>query len=125
MERDVQAFGAREQADQVDRIALEDVGRHDIDAAVLDFEIRGIAQPAPQPPVERAEQPVEARSGLQLLHFEPGADRRHQMADVAGDKEIMLHEAFDAALSGARHGTAVARPPRVARRTSGGLRRVR
>ena len=48
MEREIVLLRQVEDADQVDRIALEDVGVGDVDAVVVDDEVVGLAQRAPR-----------------------------------------------------------------------------
>ena len=101
MDRQVRAVGDPEQADQIDRIALEDVGADDVDAIVLDLEILGVGDRA-RPAAQAPDEPVEHRRRLGLPLLERGADDRGQIADVLGDQEIVLHEALDVGLPGAR-----------------------
>ena len=101
VDRQVRAVGDPEQADEIDRIALEDVGSDDVDAIVSTLKsfASAIARVrAPQPPDET----VEHRRRLGLALLERGADDRGQVADVLGDQEIVLHEPFDVGLAGAR-----------------------
>ena len=42
MDRQIRTVGDPEQADQIDRIALEGVGADDVDAIVVDLEILGV-----------------------------------------------------------------------------------
>ena len=97
----VRTVGDPEEADQIDRIALEGVAADDVDPIVLDLEVRGVgdgARAAPQAPDE----PVEHRGRLRLTLLERGADDRRQVADVLRDQEIVLHETLDVGLAGAR-----------------------
>ncbi len=100
VDRQVRAFRDPEEPDQVDRVALENIGAEDVDAVRFDLEVLGVrdgARPAaPQP----SDEPVEHRRGLRLALLERGADDRRQVADVLGDQEIVLHEAFDVGLAG-------------------------
>ena len=82
---------------------LEDVGRGEIDAVVVDDEIVAVRHP---PPVGARPQPrhhaAQHRRGLGLLVFQLGAQDRGEIADVLGDQEIVLHEAFDILHAGMR-----------------------
>ena len=89
--------------DQVDRILLEHVGCGEIDTVVVDDEIVAVGYPAavvgrPQP----RHHPAQHRRRLGLLVFQLGAQDRGEVADVLGDQEIVLHEAFDILHAGMR-----------------------
>ena len=92
-----------EDPDQVDRVVLEDIGRGEIDAVVVDDEIVAVGHP---PPVHARPQPrhhaAQHRRRLGLLIFQLGAQDRGEIADVLGDQEIVLHEAFDILHAGMR-----------------------
>ena len=93
MEGDVVPAGLAEDADEVDRIALEHVVGGDIDAPALDHEIGRALQHAAAR-ADAAEEAVEPRRVLRLALFELGADDAGQIADVLRDQEIVLHEAL-------------------------------
>ena len=101
MDRQARAVGGPIETDEVDRIALERVGADDVDAVVIDLEIDRVGE-RPRPPPQPAEEAVERLGRLGLPLFERGADDRGEVADVLGDEEIVLHEAFDVGLAGAR-----------------------
>ena len=84
-----------EEADEVHRIALEHVRVGDVQAIVVDAEIGTRAELAPRLPVERAQQPAQARRRLELLHLERRAQDRGQVAHVLRHEEVVLHEALD------------------------------
>ena len=92
-----------EDPDQVDRVVLEDVGRGEIDAVVVDDEIVAVGHP---PPLGARPQPrhhaAQHRRRLGLLVFQLGAQDRGEIADVLGDQEVVLHEAFDILHAGMR-----------------------
>ncbi len=46
------------------------------------------------------DQPAQHRGGLGLPVFEAGAENGGEVADILGDQEIVLHEAFDVAQAG-------------------------
>ena len=101
MDIEARTVGDPIETDQIDRIALEGVGADDVDAVVLDLEVGGVrdrARAAAQP----AEKAIERLGGLRLPLFERGADDGGQIADILGDEEVVLHEALDVGLSGAR-----------------------
>ena len=60
MEKGAGLFGLRKDADNVDRIALEDGIVGNIQSIVVNAELRGLAHLAPRRPVERIEQPRQA-----------------------------------------------------------------
>ena len=99
-----------EDPDQVDGIVLEHVGRCEIDAVVVDDEIVAVRQP---PPLRVRPQPrhhaAQHRRRLGLLVFQLGAQDRGEVADILGDQEVVLHEAFDILHAGMR---GVAEPDR-------------
>ena len=94
MDRQVRSVGDPEEADQVDRIALEGVGANDVDAIVVDLEILGVRDRA-RPPAQAPDEAVEQRRRLGLALLERRADDRGQIADVLGDEEVVLHEPLD------------------------------
>ena len=62
MEEGARLLGPGEEADEVDGVALEDVGVGDVEAAVVDAEIAGGADVAARAPAQRIEQRREARA---------------------------------------------------------------
>ena len=86
--------GEPEQAEQVDRIALEHHLVGDVDAVVVDDEIAGAGELALAPWRSRR-RAVEARHLLGLRLLERGAEDAGQVADILGDQEVVLHEALD------------------------------
>ncbi len=94
MDRQIRAIGDPEEADQVDRIALEGVGSDHVDATDVDLEILGVRDRARAPP-QPSDEAVEHRRRLGLALFQRRANDRRQIADVFGDEEVVLHEAFD------------------------------
>ena len=110
MEREIVFLREPEDPDQVDRVVLEDIGRGEIDAVVVDDEIVAVGHP---PPVRARPQPrhhaAQHRRRLGLLVFQLGAQDRGEIADVLGDQEVVLHEAFDILHAGMR---GVAEPDR-------------
>ena len=110
MEGEVVLLRQPEDPDQIDRIVLEDVGRGEIDAVVVDDEVVAVGHP---PPLGARPQPrhhpAQHRRGLGLLVFQLGAQDRGEIADVLGDQEVVLHEAFDILHAGMR---GVAEPDR-------------
>ena len=97
MEEGAGALGLREEADQVDRIALEGIGVGDVQAAVVDAEIAGRADVAARAPAQRIEILRQARRGLDLLDLERRAQDGGEVADLLGHQEVVLHEALDGA----------------------------
>ena len=94
MEGEVVAVRQMKQADEVDRIADEDLLVGDVDAVVVDDEIGG-ARDLAVAAGGQAEEAVEHRRRLAVMLLERGAEDARQVADVLGDQEIVLHEALD------------------------------
>ena len=69
--------------------------------SLLDLEIDGVGDGA-RPAAQSAEKAIERLGRLGVPFLERGADDRREIADVLGDEEIVLHEAFDVGLAGAR-----------------------
>jgi hypothetical protein len=92
-----------EDPDQIDRVVLEDVGRSEVDAVVVDDEVVAVGHPSP---LDAWPQPrhhaAQDRRRLGLLVFQLGAQDRGQIADVLGNQEVVLHEAFDILHAGMR-----------------------
>ena len=82
---------------------LEDVRCGEIDAVVVDNEIVALGHPplfyAGAKPRHHA---AQHRRGLGLLVFQLRAQDRGEIADVLGDQEVVLHEAFDVLHAGMR-----------------------
>ena len=95
MERERVAIGEMEDADQVDRIAAKNVGVADVDAVVVDDEVRALAQATPAARPQPRHHPAEHRRGLGLARLQARAQDRGEIADVLGDQKIMLHEPLD------------------------------
>jgi hypothetical protein len=95
MESEVVLLREAEDADQVDRILLEDIRHREIDAVVVDDEIVAVAQPLRRGRPQLRHHAAQHRRGLGLLVFQLGAQDRGEIADVLGDEEVMLHEALD------------------------------
>ena len=93
-------LGEAEDADEVDRIAREDIRVGDVDAVVVDDEIVALAQHAPAARPQLGDHAVEHRHGLRLPALQRGAQDRGEVADVLGDQEVVLHEALDVAQPG-------------------------
>ena len=91
--------GEPEQAQQIDRVALENLVVGDVDAVVVDDEVGGAGELAPAPR-EADQEAVEARHLLGLLFLERGTEDARQVADILGDEEVVLHEALDARQAG-------------------------
>ncbi len=110
MEGEVVLLRQLEDPDQIDRVVLEDVRRGEVDAVVVDDEVVAVGHP---PPLGARPQPrhhaAQDRRGLGLFLFQLGAQDRGQIADVLGDQEVVLHEAFDILQTGMR---GVAEPDR-------------
>ena len=92
-------IGDVEEADQVDRIALEDVRARKRDAAAVidEFQRAGDLADAVGEAAERRGEPGKL---LGLLVFEGGAEDAGEVADVLGHQEIVLHEALDGGQAG-------------------------
>ena len=88
------AVGEPEQAQKVDRIAVEHLVVGDVDAVVVDDEIGGAGQLAAAAR-EGEEQPVETRDVAGLLFLKRRAEDTGEVADILGDQEIVLHETLD------------------------------
>ena len=84
-----------EDADQVDRIALEHVGIGHHDAVVVDVEILGLGQRAPRRRPELRHHAAQHRHRLGLAVLEFGAEEGGEIADVLRDQEVVLHEPLD------------------------------
>ena len=101
MDRQIVLLRQVKQSDQIDRIALEDVGAGEVDAVVVDDEIVGFGERAT---AARRAQPgdhaAQHRRGLGLEFFQTGAQEGGQIADMFGGEEVMLHEALDILQSG-------------------------
>ena len=117
VDRQVVTVGQREQADEVDRVALEGVVAADVDAVVLDDEVVGV-EPRGATAAEAAEEAVEHRPVLGLARLQLGADDGGEVADVLGDREVGLHEALDAGQPAAARDSRGARPPGAGGRRS-------
>ena len=96
-------LGQPENPDQIDRVVLEDIRRRQVDAVVVDNKIVAVGHPTlfgawPQARHHAAQH----RRRLGLLVFQLGAQDRGEIADVLGDQEIVLHEAFDILHAGMR-----------------------
>ena len=98
MEEKVVVLGRGEVADQVDRIAPEDVVAADVEAAIVEPEVTGGAG-LPEP-AKRVEHAAERRLRLHLLHLERRAKESGEIAHVLGHQEVMLHEALDGPQAG-------------------------
>lgn len=86
--------GDVEEPDDVDRIALEDFGVGERDAAAVFYEFDA-AYDLAVAMGEAADDAGEARDRLRLLVFERSAEDAREVADILGDEEIVLHEALD------------------------------
>ena len=96
MERQIVLLREMEDADQVDRIAREDVGLGDIDAVIVDDEVVGFAQAAAAlARLEFRHHAAERRRVFRLQLFQGGAQDGGEVADILRDQEVMLHEALD------------------------------
>ena len=100
MECEIVLLRQIEDPDQVDRIALEDVGLGEANAVLVDDKIIAFGKLAalhgPQPRHHTAQD----RHALGVAIFQFGAQNRREIADVLGDQEVVLHEAFDVLQSG-------------------------
>ena len=96
VKRQIVLLRESENPDQIDRVVPEDVRRGQVNAVVVNDEIVAVGHP---PPVQARSQArhhaAQDRRRLGLLIFQFGAQDRGEIADVLGDQEIMLHEAFD------------------------------
>ena len=103
MEGEVVLLRQAEDPDQIDRVVLEDVGRGEIDAVVVDDEVVAVGHP---PPLGARPEPrhhaAQHRRGLGLFVFQLGAQDRGEVADVLGHQEVVLHEALDVLHAGMR-----------------------
>ena len=101
MDRQIVLLRQIKQSDQIDRIALEDIGADEVDAVVVDDEIVGLGERAAAPrraqPRDHAAQ-YRRRFGLQFLQTR--AEEGGEIADMLGGEEVMLHEALDILQSG-------------------------
>ncbi len=102
MECEIVLLREMENADQVDRIALEYVLIRNHDPVVVDDEILGFAERAPLRRPEPRHHAAEHRHGFGLAVFELGAQDGGEVADILRDQEVVLHEALDVAQSGMR-----------------------
>ena len=95
MEEGIRLLRPGKEADEVDGIALEDVGVGYVEPAIVDAEIAGRADVAARAPAQGIEQPAEPGGRLDLLHLQRRAQDGREVADVLGDQEVVLHEALD------------------------------
>ncbi|MGX1317974.1 hypothetical protein AB7M17_001427 [Bradyrhizobium sp. USDA 377] len=110
MEGEVVLLRQAEDADQIDRIVLEHVGRGDVDAVVVDDEVVAVGHaPFHRRRAQARHHPAQHRRGLGLLVLELGAENGGEVADLFGDQEVVLHEALDVLHAGMR---GVAEPDR-------------
>jgi hypothetical protein len=100
VERQIVFLRQMEDADQVDRIALEDVLAGDVDAVVVDDEIVALGQGMARARSEPRHHPAQHRHRLGLAVLELGADNCGEVADVLGDQKVVLHEPLDVAQAG-------------------------
>ena len=110
MDRQVIEVRDREQADEIDGIALEDVAARHRDAVELDAEVARAGDGAGAA-LEALHDAVERWGRRRFPLLDGGAHDGGEVADVLRDQEIVLHEPLDAAE--ARPG-AVAEPGRDA-----------
>ena len=101
MDRQIRTVRNPEDADEIDRVALERVRPDDVDAIIVDLEILGFGDDARPASPQPADQAVEHGRRLGLALLERRADDRRQVADVLRHQEIVLHEALDVGLAGA------------------------
>ncbi|MEY9281357.1 hypothetical protein ABIA03_002549 [Bradyrhizobium yuanmingense] len=96
MEGKVVLLREAEDADQIDRVVLEHVGRGDVDAVVVDDEVVAVGDaPLHCARSQPRHHPAQHRRGLGLLVLELGAEDGGEVADFLGDQEVVLHEALD------------------------------
>jgi hypothetical protein len=88
-------LGEPEHADDVHRIAAEDLGIGDVDAVVVDDEIVGLGQRAAPARLELRHHAAEHRRALGLPVLQRRAQDGGEVADVLCGQEVMLHEALD------------------------------
>jgi hypothetical protein len=94
MELQLANIGEMKHPDDVDRIALEHLRVGEIDAALVLEKVqraRDLAGTAGK----AADDAGQPGSLLGLLVLKPGAEDPGEIADILGDKKIVLHEAFD------------------------------
>ena len=115
MEGEVVAVGEVEDADEVDRVALEDLSSAIVDAVVVDDEV-GRAGILRRPAAAETEEAVEHRGRLAVVLLERGAEDAGEVADLLGDEEVVLHEALDVAQAGMRGVAEADAPSRAAGR---------
>ena len=101
VDRQIRTVRDPEEADQIDRIALEGVRVDDVDAVVSTLKSLRVGDRAGPAPPQPPDEPVEHRRRLGLALLERRADDRRQVADVLRHEEIVLHEALDVGLAGA------------------------
>ena len=90
------AVGEMEHADQIDRIAREDMLIGDVDALAVDHEV--LDAPDRRRPAREGQRLDQARQGRRVLDFlllQRGAEDPRQVAHILCDQEIVLHEALD------------------------------
>jgi len=83
-------IGDVEEADDVDRIPVEEILLRDREAPVFDIEAANDLLAA-----HRLHEAADGGLLLFLLILEHGAEDARQVADILGDQEVVLHEAFD------------------------------
>ena len=88
-------LGRGEEANEVHRIALEDIGIGDVHPAVVDAEVGRAANAATRAPAHGIEHRRDGRRRLQLLDLERRAQHSGQIADIFRDQEEVLHEPLD------------------------------
>jgi hypothetical protein len=91
----VQLGSQPEQPDEIDRRVVEDIVVDRVDAAGIEAELRMVPDAAAKASGQAAQQAAQRRRLLHLAGFQHGAEDAREVADILGDEEIVLHEAFD------------------------------
>jgi len=99
MERQAVMIRQPEQAKNIDRITSENIIVKDRDTIIGDNEIAHLSFGAAT--AKRLQKPLENGARLGLTRLQRRTDDSGEIADILGDKEVMLHEAFDARQAGA------------------------
>ena len=89
-----------EDADQVDRIALEHIGLREPDAVLVDDEVVAFNDRAALHRTQARHEAAQDGDALGVAVFQLRAEDRGQVADVLGDQEVVLHEALDVLQAG-------------------------
>ena len=89
-----------EDADQVDRVALEHIGLREPDAVLVDDEVFAFRELASLHRPQSRHHAAQHRHALGVAVFQLRAQDGGEVADILGDQEVVLHEALDVLQAG-------------------------